>query len=97
MLLLLVLLQTAQPDIALYARARAREVTIEKQGEARLTVTADPDGGNRVDVIAPRANGRRTLRNVEVIVRGEARIAEPGRGRSPTQINQDEPETSPPQ
>ena len=66
------------PDIELFAHARTRSVTIEKQGNASLTVRAEPDGGNVVDVRAPKANGRKTLRNVEVDVHAEARIAEPG-------------------
>ena len=74
MIALLIALQTA-PDIQLNAKVRARSVTIEKQGEARLSVTTSPDGvGNIVDVRAPRANGRKTLRNVDVNVRAEARI-----------------------
>ena len=77
---ILMLLQAAAqaPDIKLNAHIRARQVTIEKKGDARLTVWTDPDaGGNLVDVQAPKANGRKTLRNVEVNVRAEARIADP--------------------
>jgi hypothetical protein len=77
MLLLALALQTAAPDIELRADVRARQVTIEKQGDARLTVTTSPEGANLVDVQAPRANGRKTLRNVNVSVRAEARIADP--------------------
>jgi hypothetical protein len=82
------------PDIELFARARARSVTTEKQGNASLTVRTEPDGGNVVDVRAPKANGRKTLRNVEVDVRAEARIAGPG--RTP-QNNPEQPETRPQQ
>jgi hypothetical protein len=67
---------TAMPDIELSARVRARSITIEKQGDASLTVTTSPDGGNLVDVRAPKANGRKTLRNVEVNVRAAARIGD---------------------
>ena len=77
---LLLLLQAGaaqSPDIELFAQARARSVTIEKQGSASLTVRTEPDGGNVVDVRAPKANGRKTLRNVEVTVHAEARIAQP--------------------
>jgi hypothetical protein len=79
MLLLLVALQAAQaPDIEFNANVRARQVAIEKQGDARLTVTTSPDAGdNRVEVQAPRANGRKTLRNVDVSVRARARIGDP--------------------
>lgn len=65
------------PDIQLNARVQARSVTIEKHGNASLTVSTKPDGGNLVDVRAPKANGRKTLRNVDVNVRAEARIAAP--------------------
>ena len=81
MITLLFLLQAGAaqaPDIELFAHARARSVTIEKQGNASLTVRAEPDGGNVVDVRAPKANGRKTLRNVKVDIHAEARIAEPG-------------------
>lgn len=66
-----------QPDLEIGARIRARRVTIERQGEARLTVSSSPDGGNLVDVRAPDADGQRTLRNVVVDVKAEARIGDP--------------------
>ena len=81
MFTLLVLLQAGAPqapDIELFAHARARSVTIEKQGNASLTVRAEPPGSNVVDVRAPKTNGRKTLRNIEVDVHAEARIADPG-------------------
>jgi hypothetical protein len=96
MLTLLILLQAAAaqaPDIELNANVRARSVTIEKQGDARLTVTTEPDGGNVVDVQAPKANGRKTLRNVEVNVRAEARIADPLNAQN---NNPEQAETAPP-
>lgn len=78
-MLLILLLQAEQPlpDIELNATVRARQVTIEKQGNAELTVSAGPDGGSLVDVQAPKANGRKRLNNVEVKVRAEARIGDP--------------------
>ena len=76
MLLFLVQAAAAQPDIQLGVRLTADRVTIEKKGEARLTVTADPDGGSRVDVKAPEGDGKRTLRNVSITVDAEARIAD---------------------
>jgi hypothetical protein len=82
MILIAVLLQTSPADIQLDARVRARQVTIERKGDARLTVTTSPDGGNVVDVQAPRADGRRELRNVDVRIRAEARIADPGQARN---------------
>lgn len=98
MITLLMLIQAAAaapPDIELRADVRARSVTIEKKGDARLTVTTSPDGGgNIVDVRAPDAEGRKTLRNVEVRVRAEARIADP---LQPPANNPSQPETTPPQ
>ncbi|PAX07116.1 hypothetical protein [Sphingomonas lenta] len=71
------LLCQAAPDIELRATARARSVEIERAGEASLTVRSDPPGGDVVDVRAPRADGRRRLRDVRVDVVAEARIADP--------------------
>lgn len=75
----LIAFQTAAelPDLQLHATIRARSVTVEKRGDAQLTVTTSPDGGNLVDVRAPKANGRKTLRNVEVNIRAEARVGDP--------------------
>ena len=63
------------PDIELNADASVRRVRIERQGEASLEVRGGE--GSVVNVEAPEANGRRTLRNVNVRVRAEARIADP--------------------
>ena len=63
------------PDIQLNVNASARRVTIEQRGEASLEVRGGE--GSVVRVEAPEANGRRTLRNVNVRVRAEARIADP--------------------
>ena len=98
MIALLLLLQSTAappPDIELNADVRARSVTIEKKGDARLTVTTSPDGGgNIVDVRAPEGNGARTLRNVRVSVKAEARIADP---LQVSRNNPDQAETTPPQ
>jgi hypothetical protein len=80
MLTTLFLLQAAAqaqtpPDIELQVDASVRRVTIERRGEARLEVRGGE--GSIVDVEAPQADGRRQLRNVNVRVRAEARIAEP--------------------
>ena len=85
--------QTVAADIELNANIRARSVEIEKKGNARLTVTTSPDGGNLVDVRAPKANGRKRLRNVSVDVRAEARI---GDAAAPAN-NREQPETAPPE
>jgi hypothetical protein len=80
MLTLLALLQaaSAQPDIELNIRARARSVEIERKGEAKLEVRAEPDAGSRVEArVEPKAEGRTSLRNVEVNIRAAASIADP--------------------
>ena len=92
MLLALLLLQAqaaTPPDIQIGANVRAPSLTIEKKGEASLTLRTQPEGNNIVDVEAPKANGRRTIRNANVMVRAEARIADP--------LNPERVETSAPQ
>lgn len=82
MLLLLLSLQTTPPppDIQLRATVQARSVTIEKHGQARLTVQAEPDAGSVVDVQAPPANGRKTIKNVNITVDAKASLADPRHG-----------------
>ena len=98
MLTVLFLLQAAAaqpaPDIELQIDASIRRVRIERQGEASLEVHAEPDGGSDVRVEAPDANGRRALRNVNVQVRAEARIADPRNpeARIRTQAETDRPQ-----
>jgi len=82
------------PDIELKADVRARSVTVEKQGEARLSLTTQPEGANIIDVQAPKANGRKTLRNVRINVRAEARIGDPQQAR---QGKAEQEETAPQQ
>ena len=83
MLLLLLAQAAAQPpDIELDIRASARSVRIERSGEASLELRAGPDSVIEVD--APDVQGRRRLRNVQVRVKAEARIADPARP-APTQ------------
>ena len=79
----LALLQAASPpaDLEFHATVRARSLTIEKQGEARLTLNAD--GRNVVDVQAPKANGRKTIPNPVVTVNVEARIRDPAAPADP--------------
>jgi len=77
-MILLILLQAAAqaPDIELNVKARARSVSIEQKGEARLDVRGEGPG-NRVDVrVEPKAEGRTELRNVTVDVHAEASIEE---------------------
>jgi hypothetical protein len=92
MLIALMLLQAAAPlpDIQIGATIRARSVSIEKHGDASITVRGAPDGGSLVDVRAPRGNGKKTLRNVSVDLNAEARIAD-------RQAKAAETETSAPQ
>jgi len=93
--MLLALLLAAQaaspaPDIALDVHVQAREVRIEQRGQARLELRASPDGGTTENVDKPQANGRRRLRNVDIRVQAEARIADPAQAAAP-------PETASPQ
>jgi hypothetical protein len=69
------------PDIELRIDASVRRVRIERQGEASLEVRGGE--GSVVNVEAPEAAGRRTLRNVNVRVRAEARIAAPEQNPQP--------------
>ena len=79
MILLMLAIQSAAPapDVQLRATVQARSVTIEKHGQARLTVHAEPDAGSVVDLQAPRANGRKTIKNVSVTVDAKAVLADP--------------------
>ena len=92
MLAALLILQAAAaqtpPDIELNVDASVRRVTIERRGEASLEVRGGE--GSVVNVEAPAANGRRTLRNVNVRVRAEARIADPRQIRTEAETSQPE-------
>ena len=68
----------APPDIQFHAVVDARSVKIEKHGQASLRVWADPDAGSIVNIVAPKANGAKTLRNVHFTVDAEARIGANG-------------------
>ena len=88
--MLLVLLLAAQaaspaPDIALDVRVQAREVRIEQRGQATLELRANPDGGTVENAEKPDAPGRRRLRNVDVRVQAEARIADPAQAAPATE------------
>jgi hypothetical protein len=77
MIVALMVMQAATPsapDIELNIHARARSVTIEQKGEARLEVRGEGPG-NRVDVkVEPKAQGRTELRDVTVDVHAEASV-----------------------
>lgn len=84
MLLILAALQAATtlPDIQLHARIRAKSVTVEQRGTARLSVHAHPDGGSAVQVDAPPA--QKTLTNVTITIDAAARLA-PGSDNTASQ------------
>lgn len=88
MFLAFILLQSAQPaaipppDIQLDLRVTARRVTIERRGRTSLELRGSVNGregqGNLIDVRAPELPpGQTRLENVDVHVRGEARIPAP--------------------
>lgn len=89
MLLLLLAVQAASPapDIALDVRVHARELKIEQRGEARLELRAEPDGGSQQHTDKPEAAGRRRLRDVDVHVQAEARIADPAQNTHPAETS----------
>jgi uncharacterized protein (DUF58 family) len=77
-MILLILLQAATqaPDIELNLHARARSVSIEQKGEAKLEVRGE-GSGNRVDVkVEPEAQGRTELRDVTVDLHAQASVEE---------------------
>lgn len=80
MILALLALQASAPpppDIDFQATVRARSLTIGKRGEASLVVHSDPPGNNVVDIRAPKAGGRKTIRNPEIKIHVQARLAAP--------------------
>jgi hypothetical protein len=91
MLFLALLIQAASeppPDIQFQARVTARDVRIERSGEASLTVRAVPDAGSDVRVESPAAPQSGRLRNVTVTVDAEARIADPRQNREPAETTE---------
>lgn len=81
---LLFALQAAPPaDIELRATVRARSLTIEKAGTARVDVHSD--GRNLVSVEGPKANGRKRIANPAFTVDIQARIADPSQAPPPPQ------------
>ena len=77
------LLQAAQPDIELGITVRAKSVEIERKGEARLEVRAEPDAGSRVEArVEPAPEGRGKLRDVRINVRARASVADPRQNRA---------------
>ncbi|MEA3015996.1 MAG: hypothetical protein QOI38_718 [Sphingomonadales bacterium] len=93
---LVLLLQAAAqpaPDIQLRVDVHADRVRIERRGEASLEVSGGEGSVVRVD--APEANGRRTLRNVDVRIEADARIGDPQ--DPPAAQNAEPAETAEPQ
>ncbi|HYG29619.1 MAG TPA: hypothetical protein VD887_05320 [Allosphingosinicella sp.] len=84
--------QTA-PDIQLRIDVHADRVRIERRGEASLEVSGGE--GSAVRIEAPDAEGRRTLRNVDVRIEAEARLADPR--AAPAAQNAEAPETPDPE
>ena len=74
---LLAVQAAALPDIQIGATVEARSMRIEKKGEAKLEVRADPDSGSAVKIAAPKADGAKALRNVRVTVDAQARLGTP--------------------
>jgi hypothetical protein len=72
--LLFALQAAAMPDIELRATVRARSLTIEKAGTAKVDVTAG--GENLVSIEGPKANGRKRIANPVYNVHIEARLAD---------------------
>jgi hypothetical protein len=70
------------PDIQLHAEVRAKSVAIERKGETKLTVNADPLAAQNVTVVAPR-DGSTRLTNVKVTVDASVTIADPAAGAVP--------------
>ena len=85
---LLLLQATAQPsaDIVLDARAQIRDVRIRQSGETSVEVRGGPGSDVRVD--KPQTQGRTRLRNVNVSVRAEARVADPQENQQPAETAQ---------
>lgn len=68
---------TPQPDIQILARVRAKELTIEQQGEARVEVRADPPLVEKVDVQRNQPGvGRTVLRDLDVRLDARASVTD---------------------
>ncbi|ANY19050.1 hypothetical protein A6F68_00515 [Tsuneonella dongtanensis] len=78
------------PDIELRANVRAREVVIRQQGEASLMLRADPGETAPVEVERSEPAGATRYRNLEIKLRGTAKIApqdRPQQGKSDETIS----------
>jgi hypothetical protein len=77
MLLLILALQSAQPDIQFEARVQARRATVQQQGEASLTVHPAPADGSGVRVQGRPERRQGSYRNIDIRLHAEASVAEP--------------------
>jgi hypothetical protein len=78
MFFLLILVQAAAPDIEFDFRGRARSVEVQQKGETKLEVWAEPEGGSQGrTTVQPRPRDANRLKNVEIEIHAEARIAPP--------------------
>jgi hypothetical protein len=68
---------SAPPDIELNARAQIRELRIEQQGKARISLRAEPLGGDNIAVERNLPKGERRYRNLDIKLSAEARLAAP--------------------
>lgn len=76
MILFMVALQAAAtPDIELNARVTADRVEVRESRGVSLSVRAQPDAGSQVRVDNPMRGRTGVLRNVDIRVRAEARLA----------------------
>ena len=73
---------SSPPDIELNARAQIRELRIEQQGEARISLRAEPSAGDKVAVERNLPKGERRYRNLDIKLSAEARLAAPPGDRS---------------
>ncbi len=87
MFLLILALQSAQPDIQLDARVQARRVRVEQRGEASLTVNPAPAEGSGVRVEGRPEPRQRSYRNVDIRLRAEASVADPQQSAGTAETN----------
>lgn len=90
----LFLLQAADPapDIELDIRATAKSVEIERKGEVRLEVRAEPEESSQVQAqVRPANTGATKLKNVEVTIHAEASIADPAGARIEAEAETESP------
>ena len=65
------------PDIELHAHAEVRSLQIRSQGHAQLTLHAEPGEAPPVKVVRSAPLGAAKYRNLEIDIRGIARLTAP--------------------